>query len=51
MSKLPVVEVCNIINTSPNEDILQLLNNFPAIKKTKKKEQGSRKNDATVRKP
>ena len=37
MSKLPVVEVCNIINTSPDEDILQLLNNFPAIKKTKAK--------------
>ena len=37
MTKPPVVEVCDIINTSPDEDILLSSNNLSAIKRTKAK--------------
>ena len=35
MAKSPVVEVCDIINTSPDEDILPSSNGLSAIKRTK----------------
>ena len=37
MAKPPVVEVCDIINTSPDEDILPSSNDLSAIKMTKAK--------------
>ena len=37
MAKPPVVEVCDIINISPDEDILPSPNDLPAIKRTKAK--------------
>ena len=37
MAKPPVVEVCDIINISPDEDILPSPNDLPAINRTKAK--------------
>ena len=37
MVKPPVVEVCDIINTSPDQDISPSPNDLPAIKRTKAK--------------
>ena len=37
MAKLPVVGVCDIINTSPHENILPSSNYLSAIKRTKAK--------------
>ena len=43
MTKPPVVEVCDIINTSPDEDILLSSNNLSAIKRTEAKNKVAKK--------
>ena len=42
MAKLPVVEVCDIINTSPDDDILQSSNDLSAIKREKEKNKAAK---------
>ena len=46
-----VMEVCNIINTSPDEDILPSPNDLSAIKRPKTKNKAVEKNITIVRKP
>ena len=51
MAKRPVVEECDIINTSPDEDILPSPNDLSAIKRAKAKNNVAEKNVTIVRKP
>ena len=43
MAELPVVEVCDIINTSQDDDILQSSNDLSALKREKEKNKAAKK--------